>query len=247
MEKVRLVEIRSTAALMAGASELVEGTLVDRGMSPLESSVALERCGDDRKGGGLQHAGREAGVDAGARGLGGEDAGFGFEHFVPAGIGFGFARAFLSEFEEDFVVTEFGGVEGVVEGGEFGVGGVGGEDRESLARAEFDHGGDEEAVEGIADFAFANEGAEGVGVRILVDAAEAAATAGEDASNLSEVCRFVTGDVGHGFDPAGEPFAGPAGHHVHGVVGGFLFEEGVIDEEGDGVLEDGVRPFGRCN
>lgn len=182
-------------------------------------------------------------MDPRAGGLGGDDAGFGFEHLLPAGIGFGFAGGFLGEFEEDFVVAEFGGVESVVEGCEFGVLGIGGEDGEAFAGAEFDHGGDEEAVEGIADFALADHGAEGVGVGIFVNAAEAAATAGEDASDLGEVSGFIAGDVGHGFDPAGEPFAGPAGHHVHGIVGGFFFEEGVINEESDGVLENGVGPF----
>ncbi len=125
-----------------------------------------------------------------------------------------------------------------------GAGGLGGEDGETLAGAEFDHGGDEEAVESVTDFAFADEGAEGVGVGIFVDAGEAPAAAGEDTGDLGEVSGFVAADVGHGFNPAGNTFAGPEGHHVQGVVGGFLFEEGVIDEEGDGVFEDGVRPFG---
>lgn len=184
-------------------------------------------------------------MDAGAGGLCGDDAGLGFEHFPPAGIGLGFAGSFLGEFEEDFIVAEFGGVKGVVEGGEFGVLGSGGEDGEALAGAEFDHGGDEEAVEGVADFALADHGAEGVGVGIFVNAAEAAAAASEDAGDLGEVGGFIAGDVGHGFDPAGEPFAGPAGHHVHGVVGGFLFEEGVIDEEGDGIGKNCAAPLRR--
>jgi hypothetical protein len=182
-------------------------------------------------------------MDAATGGLGGDDAGFVLEHLFPTGGDFGLGGHFVGEFEEDLVVAEFGGEEGFVEGGEFGVRGGAGEDGEAFAGAGFDEGGDAEAVEGFSVAAGADEGAEFGGVEAFVPALHAAAAFHEEAGDLGEVGSFVAGDTGHGFDPAGGPLVGPAGHEFHGVLGGLHFEEGVVDEEGDGVGEGGWAPF----
>lgn len=78
-----------------------------------------------------------------------------------------------------------------------------------------------------------------------MDADEAAAAANEKARDLGEVGGFIAGDAGHGFHPAGDPFTGPFGHEFHGVVGGFFFEEGVIDQQGDGIGENSMSPLKR--
>lgn len=184
-------------------------------------------------------------MDAGARFLLRKDGGFCSEQLLPAGFDGGFLFDFVGEFEKDFVVAEFGGKEGFVEGGQFRIRRGLSEDGEALAGAGFNESGDEEAVEDVADFAFADEEAERVRVGIFVDADETAAAADEKAGDLSEVGGFITGDASHGFHPAGDPFTGPLGHEFHGVVGGFFFEEGVINEKSDRIGENGVSPLKR--
>lgn len=181
-------------------------------------------------------------MDAAAGGLFGEDAGFVIEHLFPAAVHLVRWGHFVGQFEKNLVVAEFGGEESFVEIGQFFVGRGGGENVEAFATAGFDEGGDAEAVEGFAGLALADEGAEGGGVEAFVAALHLAAAADEEAGNLGEVSGFVPGDGGHGFDPAGGPFVGPAGHELHGVLSGFHLEEGVIDEERDGVSESCGAP-----
>jgi len=182
-------------------------------------------------------------VNSRPRRLGGEDFGFTRQHALPAGVDLGARGDPGGEAQEDLVVAEFGAEQSLVEPGEFGVGTVLCENGEALARARLDEGGDEEAVEHLGRAAaFANHGAKLVGVRILMDAREAAASFEQEPRDLGEVGGFIAGHVGHGLDPAGDPVAGPTRHHVHGVIGGLLFEEGVIDEESDGVGEHGLGP-----
>ncbi len=184
-------------------------------------------------------------MDAGAGRLFVDDAGFLAEEIFPAGGDFGLGRKFAGELEEDFVVAEFGGEERFVEGGEFFVGGGLGEDGKAFAGAGFNEGGDAEAVECFAGFAATDECAEGGGVEAFVAALHAAAAADEETGDLGEVGGFVPGNAGHGFDPAGGPFIGPAGHEFHSVLGSFHFEERVVNEEGDGIGERCVSPFER--
>ena len=176
--------------------------------------------------------------------LRGEDGGFGVKPSGPTRFDSFFIGDFVGQFQEDFEVAEFGGEQGEVEPGEFGFvfsGGFG-EDGEAFAGAGFDEGGDEEAVEEFVGAAVADVGPEVSGVGGFVRTDEPAASFDQHAGDLGEVSGFVPRDAGHGFDPAGKPNVGPAGHQVHGVVGGLHFEKGMVVEQRDGVGEGGVAP-----
>jgi len=183
-------------------------------------------------------------MNEGAGFLRGEDGGFGVEPSGPSCFDDFFISDFVGQFQENFEVAEFGGEQGEVEPGEFGFvfGGGFGEDGEAFAGAGFDEGGDEEAVEEFVGAAVADVGAEVAGVSGFVRTDEAAASFDEHAGDLGEVSGFVAGHAGHRFHPAGEPNVGPAGHQVHGVVGGLHFEKSMVVEQRDGVGEGGVAP-----
>ena len=114
-----------------------------------------------------------------------ENRGFGGKHLLPAGLNPIAALDFMGETREDFIVSEFGRKERVVERGQFQILRGGGEHGEAFARTGLDAEHEDNVVERFRDrLAFTNQiTQEGIRVRILVCASEAASRgAGADES-----------------------------------------------------------------
>jgi hypothetical protein len=78
-----------------------------------------------------------------------------------------------------------------------------------------------------------------------VKAREAATTARQQTSRLGQMGGFVTRHRGQRLDPARTPAARPPRHELHGVEGGFLFEEHVIGKQFEGFRQNGITPCQR--
>ena len=175
-----------------------------------------------------------------------KNSGLGSEQLLPAGICLGATGNFLRQAEKDLVVAHFRRKQCPVKPREFGVPGLRRQEAEPFAGANFNQGGDQNPVERFFRSSQTDESAERFGVRIAVPTSQASTPATEDAHHLGKVSGLIASHARHGFNPPGHPFAGPAREQFNGVLGGFPFEESVIDQQGNRVCQSRPRPFRRC-